>query len=265
MKGKPGLDLIDADDEQTWPSPLLASLQSNRDAIGLYHARRREIDRAAEEDVILRVNRPSNPHMEAWREVISIAERSVSGAHILGRHATRLTAQEAAAIKAGGLEPLSAELVHRRLTSLREAGHIDDEDFRELVGRHQARDTNRSGMIWFVFTKDCLREDSGIDPFFRSWGGEALYGSHPEHSKSGQALRIAGRPAIVEAAVSCDELETFMSVGERLVHEWCARHCIPSGHGAGFEGYLRTPIPGASIRAILLEGDGSFERLRSAR
>ena len=40
---------------------------------------------------------------------------------------------------------------------------------------------------------------SGIERFFRSWGGEALYNSHEENEVTGPILNKIGLPCIIEA------------------------------------------------------------------
>lgn len=253
--------LIDADDQSTWPASLLDILARHSSAIRSYHAERAAIDRKAEVDVMLRIHRPANQHAPAWKETLQVAANAVRGQYLRGYHATRLTDDEIKNIQASGLEVLSVDLLSRRLAAIRDAGHFEAGIFEALSERHQAADDNRANKIWFVFTKVCMRDEGGMERFFRSWGGEALYNSHERHSVTGPALRLPGTPAIVQASVPCDGIETFMEVGTRLVNIWCSQNRIKTDHAATFEGYVRENIPASAILRIDLLGSDVFEGL----
>lgn len=255
------MHLIDADNLETWPNELLGVLRANAEAIRAYHKERQVIDRAAEVDVMLRIKRLANIHGPAWRHALEVANNATAGKFLRGYHATRLTHDEVVAIKSGGLEPLSVALLEQRLAALRDTGEIDLRIHDALRMHHQASENNRAGMVWFIFTKASLTDEGGVERFFRSWGGEALYNSHESHKTNGPALRAPGTPAIVQAAVPCDGIETFTGVGKRLVNAWCASERIQTGDGPEFEGYVRTGIPGADILRIDALGSGTFDAL----
>jgi hypothetical protein len=253
--------IISADDQTTWPKELLQILARYETDIRSYHRERAAIDRAAEEDVMLRVNRPANPYGPGWNHALEVANETVQGQLLLGYHASRLTEDEVATIQASGLEVLSVDLLNRRLTALRNAGNLSEELFTSLSSRHQAADDNRAGKVWFVFSAVTLQDESGMERFFRSWGGEALYNSHETRRATGSALRAPGRPAIVQAAVPCDGLQCFMDVGTRLVNVWCASKGISTGHRPEFEGYVSANIPPSGILRVDAMGSQTFESL----
>jgi hypothetical protein len=255
------VQIIDAESEKTWPRQLLDVLSAHGAQVATYHATRAQIDRAAEADFVLRINRPVNPDKESWETVLRIAAQAVSGQSLLGFHATRLTAIEQSSVRKSGLRVLSEELLLERLAASYAVGQLSDAVAARLRGRHQARDDNRSGMIWFSFTRDPLRDESAVGRLFRSWGGEALYNSHESNAETGPALIAIGQPCIVLAAVPVDGLEAFMPVGERLVNLWCRARDISTGHAAPFEGYTRTNIPATNIRQVVSRGDTLFFEL----
>lgn len=257
--------LIDADDEATWPAPLRDILARHENSIRSYQKERAAIDRAAEDDVMLRIHRPVNPYSPSWHHALEVANDAVRGHFLRGYHATRLTDTEVTSIQSSGLEVLSVDLLNRRLGVLRESGHIEADIFKSLSARHQAGDDNRANKLWFVFCQRTLQDEGGVERFFRSWGGEALYNSHETNRRTGPALRSPGTPAVVQARVPCDDLECFMEVGTRLVNIWCGNNRIPTGHGAEFEGYVPANIPARDILRIDLLGGDEFEALTAQR
>lgn len=144
---------IDADDESTWPDALLRHLEANRKAIAAFHRERARIDRAAEDDVTLRIDRPVNVHQAAWDEALALAERTVAPRHLLGLHATRLMEHEVEEIGRRVLQPLSVELLKRRLAAAQKAGALTAEQVARLLGNHQAADDNRSGRGVLLHTR----------------------------------------------------------------------------------------------------------------
>src|SRR5262245_44554645 len=143
---------IEADDESTWPEALLRALEADRETIAAFERERARIDRAAEEDVMLRIDRPANPYQNAWDTALALAEGTTASGHLLGFHATRLMEHEIEEIKRSGLQPLSVDLLKRRLAAVQHLGKLTPEQTGRLLGSHQAADDNRSGRTAFVFT-----------------------------------------------------------------------------------------------------------------
>jgi hypothetical protein len=243
--------IIDAYNESTWPIELRKLLSADADRIRNYHIERARVSLAAETNVILRVNPPPNPNQEAWDNVLARASWIVRSYDILGFHATRLTDDEAADIVANGMRPLSKDLYERRIAQAVAAKVLTADHAARLGTHNQIGDDNRSGMIWFVFTRTQLSDESGIERLFRSWGGEALYNSHEDNVLTGPLLRGIGRPRIIVAAVPAAGIQCFMDVGQRLVNIWCAKHRIHTGHYPHFEGYVRVGISGRSILRVI--------------
>lgn len=252
------MQTIDSDNETTWPVDLTEGLASREAELRAFDLERRRIDKAAQQDVMLRINPPLNPHQQAWNDILDLASRTTSASHILGFHATRLTNVEAADVTDNGMRTLSTTLLDRRVAQLLDTGALTSNDATALRGNNQISESNRSGMIWFVFTRASLRNQSGIERLFRSWGGEALYNSHEDDDRMGPILRGIGSPRIIVASVPVAGLQCFMDVGQRLVNIWCAKRAIRTGHGAEFEGYVRSDVPKQSILRVIDRMDPEF-------
>jgi hypothetical protein len=255
------MSLIDAEAEETWPQALRDALAQMEPQIAGYHRLRAQIDRAAEDDVMLRISRPENLDEDAWIEVVKLGDSLVTGRRLLGFHATRLTDAEQTNIRNGGIRVLSEQLLYERIAAVQSAGIFSAGQLKRLKARHQANDDNRTGRLWFSFTRAPLRDESSVERLFRSWGGEALYNSHEDNSVTGPMLKLIGLPCVIIAAVPCDSLRTFKSVGERLVNLWCDARGIATGHRAGFEGHTRADILSAGIVDVFALGDAKFEAL----
>lgn len=161
---------------------------------------------------------PVNQHERERTAVLGRVETILAGKNLLGFHCTRLHADETRTILSEGLVPLSPELVAARVKDRVISGDITEEIAAKLLSQHQAADENRQGMIWFVFSKSVLADESGVWRLFRFWGGEALYGGHQEDPVSGPVLRRIGSPSIFVSSVRLDHtLELNWLVGEQFV------------------------------------------------
>src|ERR1043166_1095239 len=138
------MEFIEADVKTTWPTPLREALSAHAGDIAAYHLHRARIDEAAKEDIVLRVQRPPNAHQAAWDTILELSNKAVAGRRLLGFHATRLTKDEIAAIKATGMKVLSENLLHRRLSAMEASGDVSKSVIEALRANNQARDSNRS-------------------------------------------------------------------------------------------------------------------------
>jgi hypothetical protein len=259
------MTVIEADREETWPGELLRMLHKSAATIADYHRERDRLDRAAEDDVMLRIRRPANPHKAGWDSASYNAGKTLSGAHLAGFHATRLIDAEVDAIRAGGLHLLSNSLFETRITGAQSAGLLAKDVANMLRARNQVHDDNRNGMTWFCFSRSMLHDESGMVRLFRCWGGEALYNSHENDALTGPALAAIGYPCIIRAAVPIDGIESFMGIGERLLNVWCANRGLCTGHKPEFEGYVRTDIPASGILNVIRFSDPEFVALTRHR
>ena len=119
------------DDEATWPGNLLRLLDGRFTDLKAYEKENRRIDRLAEKDVLLRINRPENRYQ----------------ANIVGFHCTRLHAEEIEHILNQGMLPSSEAWLVERIAQRGKAGDLPPHLLLRLLAEHQAADSNRSGMI----------------------------------------------------------------------------------------------------------------------
>lgn len=205
----------------------------------------------------------TNEHGMAREAIVSEVDDIIQDRSILGYHCTRLHPDEVAGVRRDGLLPLRADLAARRVRARVAAGDLSEQVGDRLLAKSRADDSElperRTGMIWFVFSAELLREEGGVWRLLAYWGGEALYMAH-EDSPVGRVLRSLGTACIVEAAVPVNAIETYCSVGERVVRGFVHRRGIPIEHASSWEGYTRVAIPGEALR-VISRGDGEFEHL----
>lgn len=252
---------IALDDENTWPSPLLSLLDEQIELLRAYEAEQRRIDRLCERDLDARCNPPPNPH-KPKREVLLVDVNDLLGAATLvGYHCTRLVDEEANSIVSCGLTPLTPDLVIGRVRRREDAGDLSADAATRLLSNHLADQRGRTGMTWFIFTTASLRWEMGVWRLFTHWGGEALYVCYERDPEMGELLRSLGVPCIVEAAVPVADIETFCSVGERLVRCYLHHRRVSTDHSPNMEGFVREALPGFRIRRVIRFGDRDFRRL----
>lgn len=126
---------------------------------------------------------------------------------LLGYHCTKLTADEIVQIKNHGMSLQNLSSLSERIDKLIEASVIDGDIADRLKNENQANEEYRAEMIWFCFFKPYLAGQGGIERFFRSWGGEALYNSHENDPITGVCLSEIGIPCIIKAVVPISALK----------------------------------------------------------
>jgi hypothetical protein len=252
------------DDEETWPAELRRAFEDALPELSRYEAVRRELDARAEQDVMLRIRRPTNPHAETTQQAVEVGNRIMSGRNIVGFHCSRLHEDDIADLRANGLRPLATDHLFNRIERRFAAGDISLAVARSLQGQHQAADSNRAGMTWFVFTRPPLRDEFGIWRLLRSWGGEALYGLYESDPVIGPVLRSLGTPSIIKAQVRVEDLR-FKDIGEIMRRGFLIRRDIRVDNNGEMEGYVRTTTGPERIMDIYQLGDPTFECLTHFR
>jgi hypothetical protein len=107
---------------------------------------------------------------------------------LIGWHCTRLTQDEIHAITTSGITPPDAQMLTARINALMKARVIPPDIAKKLCAKNQANETNRVGKIWLYFFPPHNAGQRGVERFFRSWGGEALYNSHEGDPQTGLIL-----------------------------------------------------------------------------
>lgn len=97
-----------------------------------------------------------------------------------------------------------------------------------------------------------------MNRFFRHWGGEALYNSHEDDPRTGEALRSIGQPCLIEADVPISLLGRFTGLGDRVIWRHLLSHGFDTGEPWVHEDRARGPIPAANIVRFVLRGQPEF-------
>lgn len=166
-----------------------------------------------------------------------------------GYHCTRLTDDEIAQIFSAGMSLQNLDKLKQRINALKDSRIISPEIGERLKNENQADDRNRAGMLWFCFFAPNLVDESGIERFFRSWGGEALYNSHENDDETGRALSQIGTPCVIEAKVPIDGLRVD-SLSIHMAKRYSFNRGLGSENPKMFEGYSKLPICSQNILAI---------------
>jgi hypothetical protein len=251
------------DDEQTWPSALIRILEGGLPVLDAFFSEERRISRLARDIVQLRIYPPRNAHRADKESIYGAAACALKGHSVVGWHCTRLCDDEIELLRRDGMYPLSLATFIARLERRIEVGDIPSSfaaTYREL---HQAAEPNRH-MLWFIFSRESLRDEDGLGRLFSSWGGEALYNSHERNPQTGPVLRAIGTPCIVEAEMPFDIITAFFDPAEWVARAYLHRRDIDDGHSPQREGYIREPLGADCIRRVISVNDPDFEKFTGA-
>jgi hypothetical protein len=170
---------------------------------------------------------------------------------ITGWHCTRLTDAEMAHIMRDGMQLPDMAMLARRIDTLVRAGQITREVALRLIAKNQAGETNRAGMIWFCFFPPRVAGESGIERFFRHWGGEALYNSHEDDPITSPAISVIGTPSIVEADVPIASLGKHAGLSFKIVRRFLKSRGFKTREPTDHEDRIEKPLPAENIRRII--------------
>ncbi|MGR6858966.1 hypothetical protein ACU5EH_00710 [Aliivibrio salmonicida] len=132
---------------------------------------------------------------------------------LIGYHCTKLTTDEIESIYQHGMTLQNLESLKQRILILESAGKITMEVANELIAINQADDKNRASMLWFCFFEPHLAGCCGIQRFFKSWGGEALYNHHENRKNTGDVIQNIGVPCVIKARIMINSLkESLLSL-----------------------------------------------------
>jgi hypothetical protein len=252
------------DSIETWPASIRDILASKEVGLRSYVEEELRLDECAREDMMLRYRPRSNPHKRGWQETTRRV-RELADAHpVVGFHCSRLIPEEIDDIRATGLRPLSHaftceridRLVHQNLVSAALAPELKRRDDSPHAGL-----ARREGLLSFFHCLSTLeRDEEGLYRLLRYWGGEAVYGHHPESSLARDALRRIGTPCIVLATLRPSDVGIVGSFEERLIGVWLDR-----GRANAHSHDCDTQVANRSVPVfdVVEYADPRFERLTS--
>jgi len=244
------------DDETTWPPQILRILEEGLPICRAYFAEEKQITHRLSQSP-LPLRRILNTNKLAYDALMRDVEFAAKSEAIIGWHCTRLCEDEIRQIKNGGMLPLSSHSLEMRIRRRASKGDFTPEIAERLLSENQASDPNRQ-MLWFLLSQDLLRDASGVQRFFASWGGEALYNSHERDVNTGPILRRIGVPAIIEVAIALSEACTFDALSVWLSRSFLSRRGISDGHDPHREIYVVNPIKPEAVLRIVKSDEPAF-------
>lgn len=120
-----------------------------------------------------------------------------------------------------------------------------------LKAENQADDDNRAGILWFCFFPAKAAGEDGIERFFRSWGGEALYNSHEDDAETGPALKAIGIPCIIEADVPISCLAEHCYLIDKIARIYLKNRGLKTRECCDLEAYAETNIRPEAVRQVI--------------
>lgn len=158
------------DVQETWPNELVFLLKESKSLMLNYLEEEKSIDKAAVENVLLRMNRPRNKYQQEWSEVIKKTESIVSKSKFIGFHCTRLTKEEINEVLISGLKPLNEELLTYKLKILLDQSLIDIDEYHKMLSNKKVNEEGRKDIIFTFHELHTLNDESGLKRLFRCWG-----------------------------------------------------------------------------------------------
>lgn len=183
-------EVLNIDDTDTWPDELNHFLSENEDLI-----------------IGWECDAPKTTSAIQFDQMIYSMRKILKKYSLLGYHCTKLTDSEITHIQAHGMSLQDKGSLCVRIDELLTQELITNAVAERLRNENQADEEYRKNMLWFCFYPLYLAEQDGIERFFRSWGGEALYNSHENDLETGKILLTIGTPCIIEAIVSMQNID----------------------------------------------------------
>lgn len=255
------MEPIALDHKKTWPDQLVNVLHEGFEVLRCYEDEDRLRQEAIDADRSLKyepwLNPLANDRDEILRNVRSVVQRY----SLLGYHCTRLTFAEIADVQIAGMQPLSSELVSRRIEQAVSSGELDPRLGTTLTQENLADKSYRKGMIWWIFSEALLRKESGIYRLLTFWGGEAVYAHHEDDTTVSKALAHIGTACIIKASIPISSLSKHATPELLLANNYLERRGVTTeGRGLGSE-YVVDPLPASRVQQVIKASESEFECL----
>lgn len=170
---------------------------------------------------------------------------------LIGNHCTKLTRKEINNIRNNGLSLQNSTSLNNRIDMLLEDNEIESKIASILKNVNQSDEPNRAKMLWFVFYEPYIAEESGIERFFRSWGGEALYNSHEHRLDTGSVLLNIGIPCVIKANIPIKSLNENCYPDRAIIRIFLKSKGYKITNAIYHEGYSLEDIPQQNIIDII--------------
>jgi len=246
--------VVDIDSEDTWPEAAVCLLRQAAPVLD-------EFEAAERRDVHIR---DGNSNCRWQRlDVISKLNQIFADCWLVGYHCTRMTVSEIDALSTVGMQPLSLELVHRRIAQAIDRGDICPSLGKVLLDKNDVipKAGERLNMLWLNFSRVGLRNECGLNALFEYWGVEALYWNQSKKKKVLRKLAEVGRPCIVEMIVPVSGLSWGPGPFSERMLKHHRRRPTDDESIVGFDGFVRQAVPPDLVRKVIVDGTDEFEDL----
>lgn len=235
LKPKLMLTMIEIESVDIWPKEVVNILENNFDILKKYILREHGLMSLLSTERWNKINKYASERAL----IIEDIKQLISKHKVTVYHCTRLTESEIDDVNSNGIQPLSLELINNRITKALSENLLSKELADYLLSANQCNDKNRSGMLWFAGGVSTLKDEGAVVRLFQSWGGEALYNSHEDDTKSGHVLKAIGKPCIIKASLFPTEFKAiWVDLGERLVNAFLIHRGIKNVESPNFDTYI---------------------------
>ncbi len=235
-------------DESTWPQSLLDCLDKHNDIIY-----QREAIHAGIKKGHFSAKQYDKAHDELHEALLPF--------HLKGYHCTKLIESEISSIICDGMKLQNLISLTSRIDNLLKQGLISLDIANELKSKNEADDKNRAAMLWFCFFLPKIAGERGIERFFRSWGGEALYNSHESNPKTGIILKELGTPCIIEADVPISSLNRYSLLVINISRVFLKNRGLKTNENCNLAAYSTKNIAPENIKKVIQLSDLEFIEL----
>ena len=225
------IDLIDdrivIDILETWPNQIFSYIRKKEEIIKYYLQLDHDIELKQRSNPDLRVFIPENKYQKEYIEIANNIDNELSKFKFVGFHCTNLISWEVISILKEGLEPLSPDLVKKKLKILKENDIIDSEQYYFLLSNNLANENNRRDMAWFFLCSSTLKYDqSGLIHLLSLWGGESIYRTIEQDYGIEEILKSIGKPSIVLLDLSYNDYHCYSSetLAQRMIKIYMNRN-----------------------------------------
>lgn len=164
-------------------------------------------------------------------------------------------------IRNDGLLLQSSASLRKRISRLEQNGLLSADIAQSLININQSDDDNRANMLWFCFYEPYLAGQYGIERFFRSWGGEALYNSHEGRPVTGEALKRIGIPCVIKANVPIISLNSSYYPDTSMIRVFLSQRGHRLENEIEHEGFSTQSIDPQNIIDIFKHPSDQFSEL----
>lgn len=241
------LNIMQLHDEQTWPIEVIDYLDHHHDLFLGWE--------------LGRPGRASGTEYDKAIYGLRAVLRVYTDCALHGYHCTRLTRDEIQYILSNGMQMPNPAMLNTRIDAIERAGMINTKAALYLRSKNQGHASYRVGMLWFCFFQPYIVGQSGIERFFRSWGGEALYNGHERDPLSGPILKRIGVPCIVEAYVPIASLAEHGGLDFKMIRRYLVNRGLDTCEPLDHEDRAKQAIPPENVARIIEFPDSEFIQL----